>query len=102
MVVIFTVVYGIGAAGAMPLRTPIIREYFGVKRFGTIFGILALFPTVGTAVAAPLAGWVYDTGGEYYPIGLIFAGLSAIGMILILTMEKPEDELEKGMDKERK
>ena len=102
MVVIFTVVYGIGAAGAMPLRTPIIREYFGVKRFGTIFGILALFPTVGTAVAAPLAGWVYDTRGEYYPIWLIFAGLSAIGMILILTMEKPEDELEKGMDKERK
>jgi sugar phosphate permease len=100
MVVVFAVVYGIGAAGAMPLRTPIIREYFGVKRFGTIFGILALFLTVGTAGAAPLAGWVYDTRGEYYPIWLVFAGLSAIGMILILTMEKSGDELRRRIDKE--
>ncbi|UCC16547.1 MAG: MFS transporter [Dehalococcoidales bacterium] len=100
MVVVFAVVYGIGAAGAMPLRTPIIREYFGVKRFGTIFGILAFFLTVGTAGAAPLAGWVYDTRGEYYPIWLIFAGLSAIGMILLLTVKKPEDKLQTRIDLE--
>jgi MFS family permease len=102
MVVVFAVVYGIGAAGAMPLRTPIVREYFGVKRFGTIFGILAFFLTVGTAGAAPLAGWVYDTRGEYYPIWLIFAGLSAVGMILILTMKRPKDELRNRIGEESK
>jgi sugar phosphate permease len=100
MVVVFAVVYGIGAAGSMPLRTPIIREYFGVKRFGTIFGILAFFLTVGTAGAAPLAGWVYDTRGEYYPIWLIFAILSFLGMILILTTKKPQDELQMSINKE--
>ena len=94
MVVVFAVVYGIGAAGSMPLRTPIIREYFGVKKFGTIFGILALFLTVGTAAGAPFAGWIYDTRGEYYPVWLIYAGLSALGMILILTMNKSRLEVE--------
>jgi MFS family permease len=55
-VILFAVVYGIGAAGAMPLRMPIIREYFGVRKFGTIFGILACFLTIGTAGGVPLAG----------------------------------------------
>ncbi len=92
MVVVFAVVYGVGAAGAMPLRTPIIREYFGVKRFGTIFGLLAFFLTIGSAVGAPAAGWVYDTRGVYYPVWLVYAGLCFIGMILIQIIKKPEIE----------
>jgi sugar phosphate permease len=93
MVVIFAVVYGIGAAGAMPLRTPIVREYFGVKRFGTIYGLMGLFLTSGVAIGAPLAGWVYDTRGVYDPIWLIFACLTAVGMVLILIMEPPRSML---------
>jgi MFS family permease len=94
MVFVFAFIYGIGTAGAMPLRTPIIREYFGVEKFGTIFGLLAIFLTMGTAAGAPFAGWVYDTRGEYFPVWLIFAGLSAAGMILILTMKKPRVEVQ--------
>jgi len=90
MVILFAVVYGIGAAGAMPLRTPIIREYFGVRRFGTIFGLLAFFLTIGSAAGAPLAGWVYDTRGVYEPIWYIYAGINVVGIILIL-MIRPVD-----------
>ena len=89
MIVVFAVIYGVGAAGAMPLRTPIIREYFGVKRFGTIFGLLAFFLTIGSAAGAPVAGWVYDTQGVYNPIWYIYAGLSVVGMFLIKIMKKP-------------
>jgi len=90
MVILFAVVYGIGAAGAMPLRTPIIREYFGVRKFGTIFGLLAFFLTIGSAAGAPLAGWVYDTRGVYDPIWYIYAGINVVGMLLILIM-RPSD-----------
>ena len=90
MVILFAIVYGIGAAGAMPLRTPIIREYFGIRRFGTIFGLLAFFLTIGSAAGAPLAGWVYDTRGVYDPIWYIYTGINVVGMILILMM-RPSD-----------
>jgi sugar phosphate permease len=90
MVILFAVVYGIGAAGAMPLRTPIIREYFGVRKFGTIFGMLAFFLTIGSAAGAPLAGWVYDTRGVYDPIWYIYAGINVVGILLILIM-RPSD-----------
>lgn len=90
MVIVFSVIYGIGVGGAMTLRTPIIREYFGVKRFGTIFGILALFLTFGTAIGPPVAGWVFDTRGEYFPIWYILAGLTAIGTVMMITIGRPE------------
>ena len=93
MVIVFAVVYGIGIAGAMPLRTPIIREYFGVKRFGSIFGLLAFFLTLGTSIGAPFAGWMFDTRGEYYPVWFIFAGLAIIGMLMMLTVAKPREEV---------
>ncbi|MEE8419076.1 MAG: MFS transporter [Dehalococcoidales bacterium] len=84
MVVLFTVVYGLGTAGAMPLRAAIIREYFGARKFGTIYGIVSVFTTVGSAIGAPLAGWVFDSSGQYDPIWYIFAALVALGTVLIL------------------
>ena len=86
MVIVFAVVYGLGAAGLMPLRAPIIREYFGVKNFGTIFGLMAVFVMFGGITGAPIAGWVYDTRGVYSPIWFVYAGLIMVGMILILMM----------------
>jgi MFS family permease len=89
MLVIFALVYGIGTAGATPLRVPIIREYFGVKNFGTIFGLMAVFGTIGIAGGAPLAGWVYDTYGTYSPIWFVYAGFCVVGIILILSIPAP-------------
>ncbi len=91
LVIIFAFIHGIGAAGAMPLRAPIIREYFGIKKFGTIFGLLAFSLTVGSATGAPVAGWVYDTRGVYSPIWWVYAGLAAIAMVLILIMRPVRD-----------
>lgn len=89
MVVLFAVVYGIGAAGALPLRVPIIREYFGVKKFGTILGLTAVFVTIGVGGGAPLAGWVYDTYGTYSPIWFVYAGACLAGMVLVLFIPPP-------------
>ena len=86
MVVVFAVIYGIGAAGVTPLRTPLLRDYFGIKKFGTIFGLNAFLITVGAVIGAPIAGWVYDTREVYDPIWLIFTGFVVAGMVLILLL----------------
>ncbi len=86
LVVLFAIVHGIGTSGSAPLKAPAVREYFGTKKFGTIFGLTAIFTVVGSAVAAPITGWVYDTRGVYDPIWFIYAGMTAVGMMLLLTM----------------
>lgn len=80
----FVAVFGLGLAG-MSIRTPLVREYFGTKNFGTIYGLIAVFGMIGLLVYPPVAGWVYDSFGTYKPIWLVFGGGSIIGVILALT-----------------
>lgn len=89
LVVLFTVIHGLGAAGAGPLRTPMVREYFGIRKFGTIFGLMNIFFTVGMAAGPPLAGWVFDTRGTYQLIWVVYSGLNLLGMVLILFLPLP-------------
>ncbi|MBM2825373.1 MAG: major facilitator superfamily 1, partial [Dehalococcoidales bacterium] len=85
-VVLFAVIYGVGAGGATPLRAPVVREYFGIKHFGAIFGLIAVFTTIGSSMGAPTAGLVFDTRGVYHPVWFVIAGLTTMGTILILML----------------
>ena len=73
--------------GAVVLRGAIIREYFGMAFFGKIFGIMMGIAAIGGIVGPFLAGRTYDTLGSYHPIWLIFAGISIVPVILMLTMK---------------
>jgi MFS family permease len=86
MMALFGVIYGLGVSGAMAIRVPIIRDYFGVKSFGAIYGMLSIFTVIGGVAGAPIAAAVYDNSGNYFPIWYIYAGLTAMGMILLLIL----------------
>ncbi|MFC1860337.1 MFS transporter [Chloroflexota bacterium] len=83
---IFILLQGIGWGGLVPMRSVILREYFGLINFGTILGFLIGFEVLGALLGAPLAGWVYDKMGSYQTIWLIFAGLALLGVIVVLNL----------------
>ncbi len=85
----FIIVYGIGLGGVTPLRAIMIREYFGSKSFGTIFGVTRIFMTITTVLASPLVGLVYDVRGTYYPSWLVLGGVTLLGAIALITMPAP-------------
>jgi len=84
----FVIVYGAGFGAQMSLRPPIMREYFGSKKFGSIFGLGSIFVTIGAISTPPLAGWVFDTRGVYDPIWLVLSGVCMLGVILMLTLPR--------------
>jgi MFS family permease len=84
IVALFAVIYGIGASGITPMRAPVLREYFGVKHFGALYGVICLLSTIGGVITGPLTGWVYDTRGTYNPIWFIFAGCTSIAAVFLL------------------
>jgi OFA family oxalate/formate antiporter-like MFS transporter len=96
---LFGVIYGLGVSGAMCVRVPITRDYFGVKSFGTIYGILSIFTVIGGVAGAPIAAWIYDTSGTYFPIWYVYAGLTAAGIFLLLMLPK-RDAYRKDMVKQ--
>ena len=93
----FIAFFSLGLAGTAPVRTPLIREYFGTKYFGTIYGLIGVFNMTGQLVFPPVAGWVYDTFGSYKPIWGIFGIGSAIAAILMATT--PSSRIQGGLPK---
>jgi OFA family oxalate/formate antiporter-like MFS transporter len=89
MITVFAIAYGIGIAGIMSLRVPILVEYFGNRNLGSILGLTSLFVTVSGVVAPPLAGWVWDNYHDYKPFWLGGVVFGVIALIAILTIPLP-------------
>jgi len=81
----FAVLFGFGWGGHNPLRTGMVREFFGRSNFGSIHGFLIGIAMIGNIIGAPLVGWVFDSWGTYQIIWLVFAGLITASLIIIAT-----------------
>jgi MFS family permease len=89
LIVLFLLVYATGYGGPMPLRPALRADYFGIKSFGTITGLMAALSAVGGLFSPVVAGWVYDVIGDYSPVWQLFALLSLPSIPLILLTRHP-------------
>jgi MFS family permease len=78
---------GFGALGAlMPL---LVQDTFGLRAFGTIFGLVNLF-TIGAAlVGPPLVGASFDASGSYAPAFVTVAVLFVLAAAIIARARPP-------------
>src|SRR5499425_1785489 len=67
--------FGFSYGGVMPLYAIIVREYFGERTMGSVFGAVALVSTLGMAVGPWAGGRLYDGFGSYF---WLFIGSCAI------------------------
>jgi MFS family permease len=88
MLIPFLLFFGPGYASQIPLYPAIRADYFGLKQFATIGGLMSLGWTVCGILAPVLAGWVYDTWGTYRPIWLAYAIITAIGIPTVLWIKR--------------
>jgi MFS family permease len=79
--------------GTVSLRGAIVREYFGRRSFGKMFGILIGLAAIGGVIGPSLAGWTYDRLGTYRPVWVCFAGIMVVGVLLILQLKVPDDRI---------
>ena len=86
LIILFALGYGVGIAGVMPLRAPIMAEYFGNRNLGAMLGLSSIFITIASIAASPLAGWVWDTQHDFKPFWLAGIVFGAISLAAILTM----------------
>ena len=60
-----SVVFGLAYGGVMPLYAVLVREYFGARIMGTVFGAVSAFASLGMALGPLAGGWVFDTFHAY-------------------------------------
>jgi len=83
------VVFGFAYGGAMPLYAILVREYFGARIIGTIFGAVGSVATLGMALGPWAGGWLYDTLGSYFWLYMGSFGIGLGAVAIAFTFRPP-------------
>jgi predicted MFS family arabinose efflux permease len=85
------VMFGFAYGGAMPLYAIIVREYFGARIMGTVFGAVGAVATLGMALGPWTGGWLYDSQGSYFWLymGSFGIGLGAVAIAFTFRPPRP-------------
>lgn len=86
VVLAFAVVYGFSLGAPLILNPLLTGDYFGMKNFGSIFGILSIGGTVGGAVGPIIAGYYFDNHDTYMPVFYAFIALMAVGTLCAIAV----------------
>lgn len=81
---LFAVAFGLAYGGVLPLYAVVSRELFGMRRFGTVYGMHSLVTSTGMGGGAIVGGYIFDLSGDYFfafmtstALGLIATGFAA-------------------------
>jgi MFS family permease len=87
---------GFGALGAlMPL---LVQDTFGLRAFGTIFGLVNFFTLGAALIGPPLVGASFDASGSYAPAFVTVAALFVVAAVIIARARPPAGWLEAAPD----
>ena len=94
-----SVVFGLAYGGVMPLYAVLVREFFGARIMGTVFGAVSAFASLGMALGPWAGGYVYDTFHDYawLHVGSFAIGLAAVAVALSFpTKRRPTLDLSRA------
>jgi MFS family permease len=79
-----SVIFGLAYGGVMPLYAILVREYFGEKIMGTVFGAVSMVASMGMALGPWFGGLVFDAYNSYLwlHVGSFSIGLAAVAVAL--------------------
>jgi MFS family permease len=72
-----SLVFGLAYGGVMPLYAILVRDFFGEKIMGTMFGAVTMVASFGMAIGPWAGGLVFDTFNGY---GWLYIGAASIGL----------------------
>ena len=82
--------FGIGIGINIQLQNLIWPEFFGRLHIGSIRGAVMPITLGASAIGAPFAGYVFDSGGSYDPVWWGALVLMLVGAGIALCLRKPQ------------
>ena len=86
----FALIGGVSWLSSVPQTGALTAEIYGVKRAGTLNGMLTLLHQVGGAAAVFGAGLIFDLSGSYSPFFMIAAGTLAVAALVSWTVREKQ------------
>ena len=86
----FVIVFGLALGGGAVVVPLLIGEYFGLRAFGKILGVITISATLGAAAGPVLTGRIFDVTGSYDTAFILhIAAFTAAGLAIYL-LRKPK------------
>ncbi len=89
---LFSALFGFSYGGCIPLFPAASADWFGTKFHGTIFGLISISCGIGGAIGPLLAGYIFDTRGNYELAIIVGAAVLFIAMGLSLVIKAPQTQ----------
>ena len=88
------VLFGVGCALTTVAYPILTTALFGNRDYSSIYGIVNVANSVGTAVGSPIAAAIFDSQGSYVPAWYLAAALLCVDFVVLLVMfrKKPAAE----------
>jgi MFS family permease len=82
-------VFALGFGGVIPVRPAFQAEYFGMRAFGAIQGLVFTIATLGALAGPVFAGWMYDQT-DSYRLAFVLLSLGSFAAVpLVLSIPRP-------------
>jgi MFS family permease len=87
LVMVLAIAFGITNAGPTVLEPMVAADCFGLKRFGSLTGLVHIGGTTGAVLGPVIAGAVFDLTGSYWPAfdAFIVILLASGAMVMLCT-----------------
>lgn len=80
---VFVLFWGLGAGCIPPVLPVLLAQTTGLRRMGTLSGVIRFVAAFSTALGPVLAGHLFDVTGSYTPAFLLAAGLLVVAALSI-------------------
>ena len=76
--IVGTICLGMGIGAEIDIMAFLVGRYFGLRHYGTLYGVMFAIAILGNAAGSNLLGWSFQFFNSYTPALLLFEGLLVI------------------------
>ena len=84
----FLLLFGVGCAITTVSYPILTTSLFGNRDYSSIYGIVNVANSVGTAIGSPIAAAIFDSQGSYAPAWHLAAAVLSVDFVILLIMFK--------------
>lgn len=95
---VYSIIFGFFAGGLISLMPAVTAELFGVKKTGSIIGLLYTSTAVGNLLSAPIGGYLFAIYGDYYLPISVAGGCMVLGVLFLGLIDSSKKSVEAAND----
>jgi MFS family permease len=92
----FVFLFGMGIGGGAVLVPLLVGEYFGLRAFGKVLGVITISATLGAAIGPVVTGRIFDVTGSYQLAFVLHVVSFTAGAVAVCFLRRPGLPLSSG------